>query len=88
MANCYVLQRVEEVEAKVLDGMEERQRVRTMFLRRIAQLYTISETLMPCITGGLAEPVDVERTGVLAIALVEAARAEHAAMVADAETQS
>ena len=88
MANDQAFERVRQVEAKVMEDAKRRERVRRVLLCRLNELHIFSKTFVPYFKGGDAEPIDVERIGVLALAVVEAARAEHAAMVAEGEERS
>lgn len=83
MADDQSLQRVRDVEAKVLEDAERRHAIRRALLRRLAELHVFSKAFLPLFKAGDASPVDVDRLGILAIALLEAARNEHDAMVAE-----
>lgn len=83
-----ISKRVEEIEGRALEDAASRRRIRQTLLARLAKLHAFSKTLVPCLQNGVAEAVDVERLGILVISLLEAARNEHDAMVADAEARS
>lgn len=88
MADDQSLQRVREVEAKVIEDAERRDAIRRSLLRRLAEFHVFSKAFLPLFKAGDATAVDVDRVAILAIALLEAARNEHDAMVADAEARS
>ncbi len=83
-----VVKRVEEIERKTLEASAARRTTRNILLTSLAELRVYSRTLVPCLEEDIAEPVDVERLGIFVLSLLEAAREEHRAMVADADARS